>query len=176
MGGDNALRWVEAIIGALVMLVVIADIFLTVLYARMGTTLLSGYVGRATWRIFRSVATAFPNHRGAILSFCGPAMMLILVGFWAIGLTLGAALIFYPALGTAIRSSSGEQVPRDFVTALYAAANSLSIVGSGSYSPKTTGFKLIYMFNSLVGLCGISLTLTYLMQVYNALRTRNAAA
>ncbi len=32
------------------------------------------------------------------------------------------------------------------------------------------------MFNSLVGLCGVSLTLTYLMQVYSALRSRNAAA
>ncbi len=79
-------------------------------------------------------------------------------------------------MGTAIQSSNGEPIPHDFVTALYAAANSLSIVGAGSYSAKTTAFKLIYMFNSLVGLCGISLTLTYLMQVYSALRTRNAAA
>ena len=163
-------------LGAFLMLCLVVDIFLTVLYARMGTTLLSGYVGRATWRVFRSAATWFPAHRGAILSFCGPAMMLILVGFWAIGLTVGAALIFYPALGTAIQSGNGEPTPHDFVTALYAAANSLSIVGAGSYSAKTTAFKFIYMFNSLVGLCGISLTLTYLMQVYSALRGRNAAA
>lgn len=163
-------------VGVVLMLCLLADVFLTVLYARMGTTLLSGYVGRLTWRIFRSAATPFRRHRGAILSFCGPAMMLILVGFWAIGLTVGAALIFYPALGTAIQSGSGQPIPHDFVTALYAAANSLSIVGAGSYSAKTTAFKLIYMFNSLVGLCGISLTLTYLMQVYSALRLRNAAA
>ena len=158
------------------MFCLVVDIFLTVLYARMGTTLLSGYVCRTTWRAFRLAATPFPSRRGAILSFCGPAMMLILVGFWAIGLTVGAALIFYPALGTAIQSGDGQRVPHDFVTALYAAANSLSIVGGGSYSARTTAFKLIHMINSLVGLCGISLTLTYVMQVYSALRSRNAAA
>lgn len=163
-------------LGAVIVLCVLADVFLTVLYARMGTTLLSGHVGRTTWRIFRSAATPFPNHRGAILSFCGPAMMLILVAFWAILLTVGAGLIIYPALGTAVQSGDAQPVPHDFVTALYAAANSLSIVGAGGYSAKTTAFKLIYMFNSLVGLCGISLTLTYLMQVYGALRSRNAAA
>jgi hypothetical protein len=164
------------IVGVILMLCLLADIFLTVLYARMGTTLLSGYLGRTTWRIFRSAATPFPSRRGTILSFCGPAMMLILFSFWAVGLTVGAGLIIYPALGTEIQSSGGGPMPHDFVTALYAAANSLSIVGAGSYSAKTTGFKLIYMFNSLVGLCGISLTLTYLMQVYSALRTRNSAA
>ena len=162
-------------IGAAAMLCLLADIFLTVLYARMGTTLLSGYVGRTTWRLFRSISTLFPNHRGKILSFCGPAMMLVLVGFWALGLTLGAGLIFYPALGRAIQSG-GQPIPHDFVTAMYAAANSLSIVGAGSFSAKTTAFKFIYMLNSLVGLCGISLTLTYLMQVYSAVRQRNAAA
>lgn len=176
MDEHRALHVVMQIVGVIVMLCLLTDVFLTVLYARMGTTLLSGRVGRLTWRIFRSVASLFPRHRGAILSFCGPAMMLVLVGFWAIGLTFGAALIFYPALGTAIQSGGGEPMPHDFATAMYAAANSLSIVGAGSYSAKTTAFKFIYMFNSLVGLCGISLTLTYLMQVYSALRGRNAAA
>lgn len=172
----RAIRAVMQVVGAVLMLCLLADVFLTVLYARMETSLLSGRVGRTTWRLFRSAATAFPRRRGTILSFCGPAIMLILVGFWAVGLTVGAALIIYPALGTAVQSGNGEPTPHDFVTALYAAANSLSIVGAGSFSAKSTGFKLIYMFNSLAGLCGISLTLTYLMQVYSALRGRNAAA
>ena len=176
MDGPRALHLAMQGVGAVLMLCLLADIFLTVLYARMGTTLLSGSVGRTTWRVFRSAATPFPSHRGVILSFCGPALMLILVGFWAVGLTAGAALIFYPALGTAIQPGDGQPVPHDFVTALYAAANSLSIVGGGSYSARTAAFKLIYMVNSLAGLCGISLTLTYLMQVYSALRSRNAAA
>lgn len=176
MDGHRAIQAVMQGVGAIVMLCLLADVFLTVLYARMGATLLSGYVGRITWRIFRRVASLFPRHRGAILSFCGPAMMLVLVAFWAVGLTVGVALIFCPALGTAIQSGSGQPIPHDFVTAMYAAANSLSIVGAGSYSAKTTAFKFVYMFNSLVGLCGISLTLTYLMQVYSALRERNAAA
>ncbi len=96
MGEQHVIHAAMQGIGSVLMLCLLADIFLTVLYARMGTTLLSGYVGRTVWRIFRLVAMQFPRHRGTILSFCGPAMLLILVGFWAIGLTVGAALIFYP--------------------------------------------------------------------------------
>lgn len=56
-------------------------------------------------------------------------IVVVLIGFWAIGLTVGAALIVRPKLGVAIRPSAGD-TPRDFVTALLVAGNSLSIVGS----------------------------------------------
>jgi hypothetical protein len=60
------------------------------------------------------------------------------------------------------------------VSAMYSAANSMSIVGSSGFSPQTSAFRLIFMFNSLVGMSVISLTLTYLMQIYNALQKRNS--
>ena len=66
------------------------------------------------------------------MSLAGPLIVVSLIGFWAFGLTLGAALVIQPELGTAIRLSSGD-APRDFVTALVVAGNSLSIVGGGDY-------------------------------------------
>jgi len=145
----------EQVVGAALEVLFLADIFLTVLYARAGT----GLLGR----------------RGAVLSLGGPLIVISLIGFWSLGLTVGAALVIHPELGTAIRPSSGE-ASTDFVTALLVAGNSLSIVGGGDYSPHTTGTRLLYLLHSLIGSSVLSLVLSYLVQVYSALRERNALA
>ena len=56
------------------------------------------------------------------------------------------------------------------------AGNSLSIVGSGQYSPVTTGARIHYLLNSLIGASVLSLLLSYIVQVYSGLRERNALA
>jgi hypothetical protein len=80
--------------------------------------------------------------------------------------------MIHPALGTGVKSSSGT-TDTDFVTALFVGGSSMSIVGASDYGPTSPGYKLLFLFNSLVGMSVTSLTLTYLMQVYTALRSRN---
>lgn len=166
------LRWLEHLLGALLMLLVLLDVFLTVLYARAGTGLISRIHARWTWCFFRAVSRPFGRVRGLILSFAGPAILVSLVLLWAFLLAVGAALIIHPNLGASVRAGSGE-TPTSFITALYAGGSSLSLVGASNFSPQTSGFRLLYLFNSLIGTAVISLTLTYLMQVYNALQRRN---
>jgi len=74
---------VEQIAGAVVTLVVLLDMFMTVLYARAGTELLSPVVARATWLGFRLVSRSFGRHRGRVLTFCGPVILVALVFVWA---------------------------------------------------------------------------------------------
>jgi len=161
--------------GAGLMLLFLADIFLTVLYARAGTGLLAPRWNRLVWAALNGVARLFGRHRGSVLSFAGPLIVILLIVFWALGLTIGAALIIRPELGDAIRPSSGD-TPRDFVTALLVAGNSLSIVGGGDYSPHTSGTRILYLLSSLIGASVLSLVLSYLVQVCSALRERNALA
>ena len=165
----------EQVVGAALMLLFLADMFLTVLYARAGTGLLAPHWNRAIWALLRGVGNLAGGRRGTLLSLAGPLIVVSLIGFWSIGLTLGAALVIQPELGTAIRPSSGE-TSTDFVTALLVAGNSLSIVGGGDYSPHTTGTRLLYLLHSLIGASVLSLVLSYLVQVYSALRERNALA
>ena len=166
------LRWLEHLSGALLMLLVLLDVFLTVLYARADMGLISRIHARWTWRFFRAVSKPFGRARGIILSFAGPAILVSLVLLWAFLLSVGAALIIHPNLGASVRASSGE-TPTDFIAALYAAGSSISLVGASNFSPQTSGFRLLYLFNSIIGTAVTSLTLTYLMQVYNALQRRN---
>jgi hypothetical protein len=163
---------VEQAIGALLILFVLTDVFLTVLYARVGTGILSARLARAQWRLFKPFARMFGQNRGKVLSFCAPTVLVSLVASWALLLALGAGLLVHPAMGTAVRTNRGE-TPTDFTTAFYAGASSLSFVGSGEFAPHSPRYRLLFIFNSLVGISVMSLTLTYLMQVYSALRERN---
>lgn len=161
---------VEQALGAILMLLVLADVFLTVLYARAGFGIISQKLARLTWSLFRFLPAT--RHRAAVLSFCGPTILVLLVLIWSLLLSFGAALIFYPELGSGIQNSSGE-TPRDFITALFIGGSSLSIVGSSNFAPQSAAMKMVFLLNAIVGTSVISLTLTYLMQVYSALRERN---
>jgi len=78
----------------------------------------------------------------------------------------------HPHLGAGLRASQGN-TPTDFMSALYAGASSLSFVGASDFEPHSSALQALYMLNSLIGMSVMSLVLTYVMQIYNALRTRN---
>ena len=105
-------------LGMLLILIILLDIFLTVLYARIGSSFIGSKVGRLVWASFVTASKVFGSRQGAVLSFCGPVILVLLVVVWALGLTLGAAFIMHPELGTSIRASNGE-TPTDFVTAIF---------------------------------------------------------
>ena len=166
------MEWFEQIVGSLLMLLILSDVFLTVLYARADAGILSPRVSRLVWWVFKTISKPFERSRGSILSFCGPTILVMLVLVWAAVLTLGAGLIVHPELGTSVRATSGD-TPRDFITALYAGGSSVSIVGATDFTPHTSTMRMLFLFNSLIGLSITFLTLTYLMQVYTALSRRN---
>ena len=164
---------IEQIAGAGLLLLGLLDVFLTVLYARAGTGIFSRAVTAACWRTMLALSRFAGRSRGTLLSFCSPLNLLVLVFTWSTILALGAGLLIHPELGRTVRPSSGD-AQTDFITAVYVAGSSLSLVGSSNYEPQTGPLRLLFLFNAVVGTSVISLTLTYLMQVYTALRSRNA--
>jgi hypothetical protein len=137
----------EQVLGLLLMLGVLLDVFLTVLYARMGTGFIGYQMAYLVWRLFLVVSKPYRRRRGAILSFCGPVILVVVVLVWAFALTFGAALIIQPELGTAIRVSNGLTAT-DFITALYASGGSMSIVVTSDFTPHTSAARLFYLFTS----------------------------
>jgi hypothetical protein len=172
METESTVRFFEQALGILLMLVALVDVFLTVLYARVNLGIVTFKIARVAWKFFCWVSRPFARQRGRVLAFCGPIIVVLVLLTWALLLTLGTALIIHPKLGTSITANKGP-TPRDFVSAMYAGGSSVSIVGSSDISPRTSAFRLFYLFNSFVGMSIISLTLTYLMQIYQALMRRN---
>jgi hypothetical protein len=163
---------VESFVGAALLAVVLVDIFLTVLYARIGASLFSSHVAHLTWRAVRTISPLAGRYRIAVFSACGPVVLVVMLLVWTFGLTLGTALIIHPALGSDVTTGNGT-TSQDFVSALYAGGSSMTIVGASDFTPQTASFRLFYLFTSLVGLAVLSLTLTFLAQVYTALQRRN---
>jgi len=64
--------WLEQTIGAALVLFILVDVFLTVLYARIGAGVFSPRLARVIWRTFRGAARPFGPRAGKLLSFCGP--------------------------------------------------------------------------------------------------------
>lgn len=173
--------WIEQLAGALVIVCALVDIFLTVLYAkigahgasRAGAGIISLRVARAVWWIFRHLSGRLPFNRDAVWSFCGAVTVVCLVLVWSTLLAVGAALMLHPALGEGVRSSSSPHV-HDFLSALYVGGSSLSIASSSDFYPQTGPYRLLYLVNALIGTASISVTITYVLQIYNAVQQRNA--
>ena len=91
--------WLAQVVGAGLVLLAIADIYLTVLYPRGGRGVVSVPLSRGIWQIFRLTASAIPKNRAQLLSYMGPTLLVATVAMWISLLILGFALIFWPAFG-----------------------------------------------------------------------------
>jgi len=173
--------WIEQLAGVALVLFAVLDIFLTVLYAKIGSHgasragagIVSLRVARATWWVFCRLTLRLSGRRDAAWSFCGAVTVVILVVVWSAMLAAGAGLMVHPALGEGVRSSSSPHA-RDFLTALYVGGTSLSLTSSSDFYPQTGPFRLMYLVNALIGTASISATITYVLQLYNAVLQRNA--
>ena len=169
------MRWISETIGVGLVLLSLADVFLTVLYVRSGTSLISDRLARWIWRGFRVADRWLPDDRHRIMSFGGASILLLIIAVWVMLLVIGFGLIAWPNLGTAIRSASGP-TPTGPAAALYFAGANLATSGSNDLIPATPGMRLVAVLCPLIGMSVITLTLTYLLQVYQALMRRNTFA
>jgi len=158
--------------GALLILLVLLDVYLTVLYARMGNGIISHRLACWTWYAFRAIAKRVPRYRDRLLSFCGPTILVLMVATWIFLLMCGGAMVIKPALGSGVQAHQGA-TPTDFVTALYVAGDALTTVGASDMAPRTPFYRLFYTFLSVIGISVLTLTVTYFLEIYNALQARN---
>src|SRR5215208_4321513 len=163
---------IEEIIGALLGIAVLLDIFLLILYARANKTIISTEISHFVWKAFVWLSKAFGRWRETFLTFSGPIILVMVLGSWALLLSVAAALIIHPNLGTGIVTNHGE-TPTDFVTALYVGGSSLSFIGASDFTPQNGFFRMFYLLTSLIGVSLASLIVTYLMELYGDLKERN---
>ncbi len=134
--------WIARVVGVVLALAVGEDIFYTVLFPGSGRGVLRVPLGRGVWRLFRLAARVTPRRRDRLLAYSGPVLVTVNVGVWVLLLAAGFAFIDWPALGSAIRASSGP-TPRGFATALYYSAYALTTLGTGDIVAKTDLYRLL---------------------------------
>lgn len=165
--------WIQHMLGAVLITVVLLDVFLTVLYARIGTGFISHRLACLIWRGMRGLSKVFGRYRAVVLSLAGPLILVIVTAVWLLTLIIGSALIIHPNLGTGITATGGGETPTDFFTAMYVAADGMTTVGMSDMAPRTPALRLYYSLSSILGIVLITLMITYILEIYNALLSRN---
>jgi hypothetical protein len=165
----------EQLAGAALVAVVLVDVFLNVLYARAGVAIISRPLVHLVRDVFLFAGRRAGSETPRVLSFIGPSVVVAILSVWMAGLVLGCALIIHPALGHAVRSDIGA-TSTGFATALYAAGGSVSSAGAGNIAPHTPAFRIFFMLEPLLGVSVLTLTISYLLQLYSAVKARNVLA
>jgi Ion channel len=169
------MKFLAYVVGVGIIILCLIDIYLTVLFPSLGTSILSLPLGQRLWRLFRWVADNIPLKKEKLLAHSGPTLMIITVVMWLSLLVCGFALIVWTQLGSAIQASEGK-TPTDFITALYYSGFTLTTLGTGDLTPKTDIQRFLMILQSAIGFSIFTLTITYLLSVYTALIRRNTFA
>jgi hypothetical protein len=169
------MSWLIQCLGIGIILIILVDVYLTVLYPRSGRNTLSLLLSKGIWELFRWLASLPLKGKQEILSYCGATLLITVVVFWVCSLTLGFALLIWPTLSHGIQASQG-QTPTDFATAIYYSGFTLTTLGVGDLIPKTGFWRSITVLEAAIGFSIITATITYLLSVYGALNRRNTFA
>ncbi|MUL39128.1 potassium channel family protein [Gloeocapsopsis dulcis] len=167
--------WLLQVIGTGLVILAIADIYLTVLYPRGDKGIISVPLARGLWHFFRFSAKTIRRQHDRILSYMGPTLLVATVAVWILLLVIGFALICWAALGNEIQMQ-GQDTPTDFATAIYYSGYSLATLGTGDITPQTNTYRLLMILEAILGFSVFTITLTYLQSVYNQLIQRNVFA
>jgi hypothetical protein len=164
------------LVGFSLVALALVDVFLTVLYARIGTGLIAPLIARGMWWLFKRLGKLFPRRCTQILSFGAPITLVVTAAVWVQATIFGFALILLPGLSNGGIVAQDGQTPTDFFTAYYYSGDTLTTVGNGDLNAKGRFYMLLTVFISIVGMSLITLTVTYLLEIYSALHRRNAFA
>jgi ion channel len=129
------------VLGVLVVVVVLQDVFTTVLHPGSGRGLVRKPLARATWAVFGAVARATDGRRRrSLLSYAGPAQIALTMRAWLLLLLAGWAFVYRPALGRSVLAASG---PTDlsWATALYYSGFTLTTLGTGDVAAVSATYR-----------------------------------
>jgi Ion channel len=125
---------------------------------------------RTTWRTWKLFAKLFTarKRREAWLGFYGPLSLPMLMGFWAVGLVLGFALMQYGA-GSAISLSDSKP---GFWTDLYLSGTTFFTLGLGDVLPRSALARLLVVLEGGFGFAFLAGLISYLPVTYGSFSKR----
>lgn len=164
------------LLGLLLLLLVVYDVYATILHARARGGPVSETLNRGVWHIARRIAFRLTRQRRhRFLNAIGPLLLPALIILSILLLVTGFALIYYPHMPHEFVTATGAEASRWFES-LYLSGVTLTTVGYGDITPRTTAMRAVALVEGASGFALISLAVTYLISVYRALEFKRAVA
>src|SRR5216683_4883257 len=161
-----------AILGAVIILSILLDAFETIVLPRRVQRgfRLTALFYRNTWRPWARAAQYIrkPTRRENFLGYFGPLSLIVLLGFWAIGLIGGFALVQY-GLGEHLQSA-GEKIT--LWTLLYHSGETFFTLGYGDITPNNTAARVLAVMEAGMGFAFLGVVIGYLPVIYNSFAAR----
>lgn len=165
------MEWVVTAAGVVVILVALRDVFHT-LWHPTGRGSISRLATSAVWRSTRRV-----GGRSRIAALAGPFAMVAVVGVWTALVVLGWALVYGPHLPTGFSFESGLEPTRAVpLDALYLSLVTVATLGFGDIVPTSGWLRVAVPLQALVGFGLLTAAVSWVLQVYPALRRRRVLA
>lgn len=163
---------ISAIFGVAIILAVLLDAFETVVLPRQvqRTFRLTSWFYRTTWRPWIRLSRCIPSEKRseAFLSYFGPISILLLLGFWALGLIFGFTLVQY-GVGEHLRLGSE---PVGFGSLLYHSGETFFTLGYGDIVPTSPLSRALAVLEAGMGFAFLGVVIGYLPVIYQAFSAR----
>lgn len=150
------------------------DIYRTVLSSNDSRGPIESSLSRGVWAVFRSIGKR-TGAQPKLAEACGPVLVATLLALWSAFLILGFALVYWPRLEIDVGSSSHSSI-RSFDYALYFSGFTLTTLGVGDLYPTSGWTRILTVIQAWLGFSMLTLSVSYILSVYQAVRQDNALA
>src|SRR5438045_2333840 len=166
------MAWLIGIIGFLLIVTVLWDVFETIVLPRRVTrrVRLTRLFYRSTWAPWWRIARTIRKKRRQemLLGIYGPLSLLALLTVWAASVVVGFALVHF-ALGSGIAHITEHT---GFFTDLYYSGTTFFTLGLGDFTPLGNAARVITVIEASIGFGMLALVIGYLPVLYQAFSRR----
>lgn len=168
------MNWLLFGAGVFVVGLVWADALVTTISQRGGGPLTS-LLTRGLWMLAHWTRRhGHGRARSKAVELLGPTVVVLVALMWFLGLWGGWLLVFSASTGAVVDATT--RFPADLGSRAYFVGFSLWTLGTGTYVPVGDGWELLTALASLQGFAFITLGVTYLLQVLQAVSSMRQLA
>jgi hypothetical protein len=166
------MTWLVGIIGVLLIITVLWDVFETIVLPRRVTRrvrltrLFYRFTWAPWWRISRTIRKK--RRQEMLLGIYGPLSLLALLTVWAVSVVVGFALLHF-ALGSGIGHITEHS---GFLTDLYYSGTTFFTLGLGDIAPVGAAARAMTVIEASIGFGMLALVMGYLPVLYQAFSRR----
>ena len=166
------MHWWVSIFGIILIFLILMDAFETVVLPRRikRNFRIASTFYKKTWRFWTQVAAHIksPNRREGFLAYYGPLSLIVLLGFWALGLIFGFACVQY-GLGEHL-TLVNEKIT--FGKVIYLSGETFFTLGYGDITPNNAAARALAVMEAGLGFAFLGMVVGYLPVIYGSFSTR----